>query len=123
MPDFLFHAKGKILRTLLLVVENLYFFFVSSEGELEEVLTTYTKINKSAAIFLGGDSKPGGSPMSDNKREIFRRRDIPDNVYSTGAMGSTDDATRSKQGESSFCLRSSKKIRVDESSVIKFSKF
>jgi len=27
--------------------------FGFSEGELEEVLTTYTKINKSASIFLG----------------------------------------------------------------------
>jgi len=28
-------------------------FYVSSEIELEQVLTTYTKINKSASIFLG----------------------------------------------------------------------
>ena len=28
--------------------------FSISEAELEEVLTTYTKINKSASIFLGG---------------------------------------------------------------------
>lgn len=27
---------------------------ICSEAELEEVLTTYTKINKSASIFLGG---------------------------------------------------------------------
>ena len=32
-------------------------FFIFSEGELEEVLTTYTKINKSASIFLGGNPK------------------------------------------------------------------
>lgn len=30
------------------------FVNIASEGELEEVLTTYTKINKSASIFLGG---------------------------------------------------------------------
>ncbi|XP_053394016.1 tubulin polyglutamylase TTLL5-like isoform X3 [Mercenaria mercenaria] len=30
------------------------FVHTASEGELEEVLTTYTKINKSASIFLGG---------------------------------------------------------------------
>jgi len=28
-----------------------------SESELEEVLTTYTKLNKSASIFLGSNSK------------------------------------------------------------------
>ncbi|XP_052220456.1 tubulin polyglutamylase TTLL5-like isoform X3 [Dreissena polymorpha] len=32
------------------------FVHTASEGELEEVLTTYTKINKSASIFLGGKS-------------------------------------------------------------------
>ncbi|XP_069117326.1 tubulin polyglutamylase TTLL5-like [Argopecten irradians] len=30
------------------------FVNIASEGELEEVLTTYTRINKSASIFLGG---------------------------------------------------------------------
>lgn len=33
------------------------FVLIFSEGELEEVLTTYTKINKSASIFLGGHPK------------------------------------------------------------------
>lgn len=33
------------------------FVNIASEGELEEVLTTYTKINKSASIFLGGHPK------------------------------------------------------------------
>ena len=31
--------------------------FCFSESELEEVLTTYTKLNKSASIFLGSNSK------------------------------------------------------------------
>ncbi len=30
---------------------------IYSEGELEEVLTTYTKLNKSASIFLGSNAK------------------------------------------------------------------
>ena len=37
-------------------------FLSNSEAELEEVLTTYTKINKSASIFLGG--KTGGETQS-----------------------------------------------------------
>ena len=36
-------------------------YFIFSEGELEEVLTTYTKINKSASIFLGGNPKHSSS--------------------------------------------------------------
>ncbi|XP_019627278.1 PREDICTED: tubulin polyglutamylase TTLL5-like [Branchiostoma belcheri] len=33
------------------------FIGIASEGELEEVLTTYTKLNKSASIFLGSNAK------------------------------------------------------------------
>ena len=33
-----------------------------SEGELEEVLTTYTKLNKSASIFLGGNTSSSSAP-------------------------------------------------------------
>lgn len=43
-----------ILPYTYIVIIVLYLF---SEGELEEVLTTYTKINKSASIFLGGHPK------------------------------------------------------------------
>ena len=42
-------------------------FVILSEGELEEVLTTYTKLNKSASIFLGSKSKSppvGSSPAN-----------------------------------------------------------
>ncbi|WAR19156.1 TTLL5-like protein [Mya arenaria] len=40
------------------------FVHTASEGELEEVLTTYTKINKSASIFLGGKTGAEGQTNS-----------------------------------------------------------
>ena len=40
---------------------NYIFTFIQiSESQLEEVLTTYTKLNKSASIFLGGGGGRGG---------------------------------------------------------------
>ncbi|BFZ06961.1 hypothetical protein BsWGS_10001 [Bradybaena similaris] len=70
------------------------FVYTASEGELEEVLTTYTKINKSAAIFLGGDSKPG---MLETKKENLIRRSVYlDNIETTVSVGSADGATRLK---------------------------
>ena len=44
----------------------LYFPSSSSESELEEVLTTYTKLNKSASIFLGSNSKSSYEPKANN---------------------------------------------------------
>ncbi|XP_066282278.1 tubulin polyglutamylase TTLL5-like isoform X4 [Branchiostoma lanceolatum] len=38
------------------------FIGIASEGELEEVLTTYTKLNKSASIFLGSNAKTPVNP-------------------------------------------------------------
>ncbi|KAL8620268.1 hypothetical protein ACOMHN_064558 [Nucella lapillus] len=38
------------------------FVRTASEGDLEEVLTTYTKLNKSASIFLGSNSTPAPTP-------------------------------------------------------------
>ena len=70
------------------------------EGDLEEVLTTYTKINKSAAIFLGGDPKPGANTLSEAKREMLtRRRENPDITDGTMPVGTMDDATRARHGE------------------------
>ncbi|KAL4237970.1 Tubulin polyglutamylase ttll5 [Mactra antiquata] len=44
------------------------FVHTASEGELEEVLTTYTKINKSASIFLGG--KTGTSETTTTQQHV-----------------------------------------------------
>ncbi|RUS70785.1 hypothetical protein EGW08_021453, partial [Elysia chlorotica] len=76
------------------------FVYTAAEGELEEVLTTYTKINKSAAIFLGGEPKPGANTLSEAKREMLtRRRENPDITSGTmpigGAVGG-DDGTRAR---------------------------
>ena len=77
-------------------------FWYFSEGDLEEVLTTYTKINKSAAIFLGGDAKPGAT-MSEAKREMLsRRRENPDITDGTVPIGTMDDASRMRQGKLIF---------------------
>ena len=46
-----------LITWYLHVCDNYLFHHICSEGELEEVLTTYTKINKSASIFLGGHPK------------------------------------------------------------------
>jgi len=46
------------------------------ETELEQVLTTYTKINKSAAIFLGS-SKPDERPSSTPHRSRSQQRAPP----------------------------------------------
>ena len=70
---------------------------------MEEVLTTYTKINKSAAIFLGGEPKPGANTLSEAKREILtRRRENPDITSGTVPVGGAvagDDGTRPRLGE------------------------
>jgi len=55
-----------------------------SEGELEEVLTTYTKINKSASIFLGG--KTSGDPSVSH-------------MPTTGTRYNQGDTVTSYQGE------------------------
>ncbi|XP_005096708.1 tubulin polyglutamylase TTLL5 isoform X1 [Aplysia californica] len=73
------------------------FVYTATEGELEEVLTTYTKINKSAAIFLGGDPKPGANTLSEAKREMLsRRRENPDITDGTMPVGTMDDASRAR---------------------------
>ncbi len=45
---------------------NRFILFWYSENELEEVLTIYTKLNKSAAIFLGSNSKSNLATGSHN---------------------------------------------------------
>ncbi|GFS10858.1 tubulin polyglutamylase TTLL5 [Elysia marginata] len=76
------------------------FVYTAAEGELEEVLTTYTKINKSAAIFLGGEPKPGANTLSEAKREMLtRRRENPDITGGTVPVGGTmagEDGARTK---------------------------
>jgi len=66
-----------LLLTKLII--HLTFF---SEGELEEVLTTYTKINKSASIFLGGGAAKGSD----------QPRPATEPVSSQAAKGSSSDS-------------------------------
>ena len=59
-----------------------------SESELEDVLTTYTKLNKSASIFLGSNSNsspptkpahnPVASPSAQRAEMLHRRREAGD---------------------------------------------
>ena len=60
-----------------------------SEGELEEVLTTYTKLNKSASIFLGSNTSsasaptkpahnPVPAPSMQRAEMLHRRREVGD---------------------------------------------
>ena len=74
-----------------------------SEGELEEVLTTYTKLNKSASIFLGSNTsssvptKPAHNPVpapSLQRAEMLHRRREGGDVDSKGAA--PDDPHRGR---------------------------
>lgn len=58
------------------------FSYVHSETELEEVLTTYTKLNKSASIFLGTKSPnkggvAGETSKPDSGHGLAKRKDTP----------------------------------------------
>lgn len=59
-----------------------------SESELEDVLTTYTKINKSASIFLGGNPKHSSSDTSNHTK-------------GTAVSSTTMGAARNPQNEGS----------------------
>lgn len=64
----IFYFLTEYLTILVTFISLFYFIFllsaVCSENELEEVLTTYTKLNKSASIFLGSNSKSYGDKVS-----------------------------------------------------------
>ncbi|XP_070181394.1 tubulin polyglutamylase TTLL5-like isoform X10 [Littorina saxatilis] len=76
-----------------------FFVTTAAEGELEEVLTTYTKLNKSASIFLGSNStaavsptKPAHNPVpapSMQRAEMLHRRREASEGDSKG-MGEND---------------------------------
>ena len=79
-----------------------------SEGELEEVLTTYTKLNKSASIFLGSNTsssvptKPAHNPVpapSLQRAEMLHRRREGGDVDSKGSA--PDDPHRGRGRSSS----------------------
>ncbi|XP_055879802.1 tubulin polyglutamylase TTLL5-like isoform X6 [Biomphalaria glabrata] len=79
------------------------FVYTATEGELEELLTTYTKINKSAAIFLGGESKSSMSSSEAKKDILSRRRENPDLADGLSPVGLTgqaisDDISRGRHG-------------------------
>ncbi len=61
--DVLRASKNRVLRFSILHC---------SEAELEEVLTTYTKLNKSASIFLGSNAKPVASNRGSSTRQSTR---------------------------------------------------
>ena len=78
-----------MLCALLHVLVMIY-----SESELEEVLTTYTKLNKSASIFLGSNSKS-------NYDHHQHRSGTPSTASisssaGTGTTGSTGELSRRK---------------------------
>ncbi|XP_063428995.1 tubulin polyglutamylase TTLL5-like isoform X7 [Mytilus trossulus] len=64
------------------------FVNTASESELEDVLTTYTKINKSASIFLGGNPKHSSSDTSNHSK-------------GTSVSSTTVGAARNPQNEGS----------------------
>ncbi|XP_071164164.1 tubulin polyglutamylase TTLL5-like isoform X48 [Mytilus edulis] len=64
------------------------FVNTASESELEDVLTTYTKINKSASIFLGGNPKHSSSDTSNHTK-------------GTSVSSTTVGAARNPQNEGS----------------------
>ncbi|KAH9496123.1 Tubulin polyglutamylase ttll5 [Bulinus truncatus] len=77
------------------------FVYTATEGELEKLLTTYTKINRSAAIFLGGDSRPSINSSEAKKDVLSRRRENPDIAdgpmpVSSLGQGISDDISRSR---------------------------
>ncbi|XP_041351009.1 tubulin polyglutamylase TTLL5-like [Gigantopelta aegis] len=74
------------------------FVNTASEGELEEVLTTYTKLNKSASIFLGSNSKSplGGSQGTAGMSMLGTRSDssLLKRKDSTDGITTWDDVPR-----------------------------
>lgn len=93
------------------------FVSTASEGELEEVLTTYTKLNKSASIFLGGNSagstatttKPAASASNSSvtsnstgqRSEIlYRRRDASDGDSKSDKTAGLEEGHRLRSASS-----------------------
>lgn len=64
-----------------------------SEGELEEVLTTYTKLNRSASIFLGGNSKASSekpvAPPNPPEPTLHKRREQSEESLDTRTADDT----------------------------------
>ncbi|XP_076463867.1 tubulin polyglutamylase TTLL5-like [Babylonia areolata] len=92
------------------------FVSTASEGDLEEVLTTYTKLNKSASIFLGSNStssssatppaKPPHNPMpapSVQRAEMLQRR---------REMGGGDGDGKGVGGDDHYRVRSASSTDV-----------
>lgn len=78
------------------------FVHTASEAELEEVLTTYTKINKSASIFLGG--KAGG----ETTQHVPTTGNSMQHIGATSSMMRTESqATLNKRKDSASSERSS----------------
>ncbi|XP_052057753.1 tubulin polyglutamylase TTLL5-like isoform X2 [Mytilus californianus] len=101
------------------------FVNTASESELEDVLTTYTKINKSASIFLGGNPKHSSSdtsnhskgtsgssttvaarnPQNEGSRQVLSGWDdipkVSGTVASTSTSGTAPTTSESKYGSSS----------------------
>ncbi|KAK3593183.1 hypothetical protein CHS0354_039668 [Potamilus streckersoni] len=109
------------------------FVHIASEGELEEVLTTYTKINKSASIFLGGNPKSSSSSenqasnqtssstnsaaatnsaITSNARAAYNSATA---ANSTAAAQSTTTTTTAKQNNSTFATKTDPPHRRQDS--------
>ncbi|XP_052766508.1 tubulin polyglutamylase TTLL5-like isoform X5 [Mya arenaria] len=79
------------------------FVHTASEGELEEVLTTYTKINKSASIFLGGKTGAEGQtnshvPTTGNSMQHVGATSAALRTESQASLGKRRDNSASEKG-------------------------
>ncbi|XP_033734230.1 tubulin polyglutamylase TTLL5-like isoform X4 [Pecten maximus] len=88
------------------------FVNIASEGELEEVLTTYTRINKSASIFLGGgdaNNKAGTSTESSASRPstVTQPRAAGTSASDTGLQKRRDSTSRERRDSTSQDRRDS----------------
>ncbi|XP_060071589.1 tubulin polyglutamylase TTLL5-like [Ylistrum balloti] len=103
------------------------FVNIASEGELEEVLTTYTRINKSASIFLGGgdaSSKPTNTTESSASRpnSVNQPRASGTSTSDTSLQKRRDSASRERRDSTSQDRRESVSNEVSGTSHVGDSK-
>ena len=74
VPSSVLHARIPVYCINIMQGVFILFHFLASENELEELLTVYTKTNKSAALFLGTRSESESEPRKGSRRQLVSDR-------------------------------------------------
>ncbi|OWF35945.1 Tubulin polyglutamylase TTLL5 [Mizuhopecten yessoensis] len=102
------------------------FVNIASEGELEEVLTTYTRINKSASIFLGGGDASNKPTTTENNgsrpSSVTQPRASGTSASDTGLQKRRDSISRERRDSTSQDRRDSVSNEVSGTSHVGDSK-